>query len=204
MNDSIDIPIACIKCGKYGHHVTECQKKVKEKTKKKQDKVDIKPVTLQDLMTKAKMIKLEIKEIKKDNSTDINEQNIAEIINLKELSKLMTKLPLLEKDNDNIKQKFLSLNDRVIFQKWHTGITLVINKEFSLTKIASVDSGADKNCIQEGLIPLKYNKRLSERLIQANGENLVINKIPNVHICHDGIYFETVFVLIKDLPLKLF
>ena len=132
--DSINIPIACIKCRKYGHHVTECRKKEKEKTKKKQDKVDIKPVTLQYLMTKAKMIKLEIKEIKKDNSTDINDQNIAEIINLKELSKLMTKLPLLEKDNDNIKQKFLSLNDRVIFQKWHTGITLVINKEFSLDR----------------------------------------------------------------------
>ena len=71
---------------KYGHHVIECRKKVKEKTKKKQDKVDIKPVTLQDLMTEAKMVKQEIKE---DNSTDINEQNIAEIINLKEHSKPM-------------------------------------------------------------------------------------------------------------------
>ena len=57
------------------------------------------------------------------------------------------------------------LNDRVIFQKWHTEITLVINKEFSLTEIALVDLGADKNCIQEGLISLKYNKKLSERLI---------------------------------------
>ena len=47
LKDSIDIPIACIKCRKYGHHVIECRKKVKEKTKKKQDKVDIKPVTLQ-------------------------------------------------------------------------------------------------------------------------------------------------------------
>ena len=122
---------------------------------------------------------------------------------MKELSKPMTEFPLLEKDNDNTKQNFLSLNDRVIFQKWHTGITLVINKEFSLIEIALVDSGADKNCIQEGLIPLKYNKRLSERIIQANGENLIINKIPNVHICHDGKYFETVFVLIKDLPSKI-
>ena len=50
----------------------------------------------------------------------------------------------------------MSLIDRVIFQKWHTEITLVINKEFSLTKIALIDSGADMNCIQEGLIPLKY------------------------------------------------
>ena len=72
-----------------------------------------------------------------------------------------------------------------------------------MTEIALVDSGTDKNCIQEGLIPLKYNKKLSERVIQANGENFIINKKPNVHICHDGIYFETTFVLIKDLPSKI-
>ena len=72
-----------------------------------------------------------------------------------------------------------------------------------MIEIALIDSGADMNCIQEGLIPLKYNKKLSERLIQANGENLIINKIPNVHICHDEVYFETAFVLIKDLPSKI-
>ena len=59
------------------------------------------------------------------------------------------------------------------------------------------------NCIQERLIPLKYYDKSSERLIQANGEKLII-KIPNVYICHDGIYFETDFVLIKDLPSKFF
>ena len=143
LKDSIDIPIACIKCRKYEHHVTECRKKEKakdkkEKTKMKQDRIDIKPVTLQDLMTEAKMGKQEIKDIKEDNSIEINEQNIAEIINLKVLSKLVTKPPSLEKDNldnDNNKQNFLSLIDRVIFQKWHTKITLEINKIFF-----------DKNC----------------------------------------------------------
>ena len=53
-----------------------------------------------------------------------------------------------------------------------------------MIEIALIDSGADMNCIQEGLIPLKYNKKLSERLIQANT-------------------FETAFVLIKDLPSKI-
>ena len=65
MKDSIDIPIACFKCRKYVHHVTECRKREKakkekdkeEKTKMKQDGVDIKPVTLQDLITKVKMVK---------------------------------------------------------------------------------------------------------------------------------------------------
>ena len=74
-------------------------------------------------MTEAKMVKQEIKEIKKDNSIYINEQNIAELINLRELSKPMIGPPSLEEnilDNDNKKQNFLSLIDRVIFQKWHT------------------------------------------------------------------------------------
>ena len=84
--------IGCIKCRKYGHHVTECEKAKKgkdkkEKTKKKQDGIDIKPVTLQDLMTEAKIVKQEIKE---DNSTNIDEQNIAKIVILKDFPKLLT------------------------------------------------------------------------------------------------------------------
>ena len=78
LKESIDIPIACIKCRKYRHHAMECGKgeKVekgknkKEKKNHEQDGVDIKLVILQDLMTKAKMVKQEIKE---DNFTDIDE-----------------------------------------------------------------------------------------------------------------------------------
>ena len=40
-------------------------------------------------MTEATMVKQEIKEIKGDNSIDIDEKNIAEIINLKEFSNPM-------------------------------------------------------------------------------------------------------------------
>ena len=66
LKDPIDISIACIKCRNYGHHVTECGKKEKardkkEKTKMKQDRVDIKPITLQDLMIEEKIVKQEIK-----------------------------------------------------------------------------------------------------------------------------------------------
>ena len=59
---------------------------------------------------------------------------------------------------DSSRQNFLSLIDRVIFQKWHTEITLVINKEFSLTKI-------DMDRIQERLLPSKYYEKSSKRLI---------------------------------------
>ena len=90
---SIDIPVVCIKYKNHGHHIKECGKKEKvkkEKTERKQERIDIKLVTIQYLMTKVKMRKQEIKEIKEDNSTDINEQNIKEIVNLKDFSKLLT------------------------------------------------------------------------------------------------------------------
>ena len=75
-------------------NVKKGKKDKKERTKMKQDGTNIKPVTLQDLMIEAKIVKQEIKGIKEDNSTDIDEQNIAEIINLKELSKPMIDPPL--------------------------------------------------------------------------------------------------------------
>ena len=73
-----------------------------------------------------------------------------------------------------------------------------------MTKITLIDSGADINCIQEWLIPLKYYEKSFERLTQANVEKLIINyKMPNVHICNDEICFETIFVLIKGLSSKI-
>ena len=101
-------------------NVEKVKKAKKEKTKMKQDETNIKPITLQNLMIEAKIVKQEIKE---DNSTDIDKQNIAETINLKEFSKPIIDPPSLEKNvskNDNNRQNFLSLIDRVIFQKCHT------------------------------------------------------------------------------------
>ena len=82
-------------------------------------------------MTETKMVKQGIKE---DNSIDINEQNITEIINLKESSKPMTEPPSLEKDNlinERNRQNTLRLTNKVIPQK---GNMKVINKEF-LTEV---------------------------------------------------------------------
>ena len=122
-------------------------------------------------MIEVKMVKQEIKEIKKDNSTDINEWNIAEIVNLIGFptTDIIITDPPLEKEIshdqeiDHNKHNIFSLIDRVIFQKWHTKVTLVINKESSLTEVAMIDSGTDMNCIYEELISLKYY-RSSERL----------------------------------------
>ena len=81
-----------------------------------------------------------------------------------------------------------------------TEIILIINKEFSLTKIVLTDSGVDNmNCIQERLIPSKYYGKSSGRLIHANRKELINHKLPNVYICNKGICFE----VIKNLYFRV-
>ena len=84
----------------------------------------------------------------------------------------------------------------MIFQKWYTEVTLVVHKKFSLTVVALVDSGADMNCIQKGLIPSKYYESTTDRLTQANGDRLKINhKLTKTYIYNNGINFRTPFLL---------
>ena len=59
---------------------------------------------------------MEIKEIKEENSTNINERNIAEIINLKEFSN-PTDRKFDDDNDDSNRQNFLRLIDKVIVQK---------------------------------------------------------------------------------------
>ena len=157
------------------------------------------------------MVKQEIKE---DNSTNIDEQNIAKIVNLRDFPKplidsLVTGIIMIElldpptdkevtdinvSNNNKIdsnRQNSLSLIDRVIFENIETIIILIINKKFSLPEATLTDLGVDNiNCIQERLIPLKYHERSFERLTQ------ILNyKLPNDHIC-----FETI---LKDLSSKV-
>ncbi|GAV80963.1 Peptidase_A3 domain-containing protein, partial [Cephalotus follicularis] len=70
--------------------------------------------------------------------------------------------------------------------------------------IALTDSGAQMNCIQEGLIPTKYFEKTKQRLSTANSENLRVKfKISDVHICNEGICIKQSFILVKDLDIGI-
>ncbi|GAV92228.1 LOW QUALITY PROTEIN: hypothetical protein CFOL_v3_35609, partial [Cephalotus follicularis] len=97
---------------------------------------------------------------------------------------------------------FINLIERITYQQWHINITIVIQDSFKLQTIALIDSGAQMNCIQEGLIPTKFFEKPKQKLSTANGENLsVIFKIPNVHVCNNGICIKQTFILVKDLDI---
>ena len=69
---------------------------------------------------------------------------------------------------------FLDTISRVNFHKWHSQVRIVISREFDFEVIALIDSGADLNCIQEGIIPSKYFKKSREKLTSANGGRMQI------------------------------
>ena len=67
-----------------------------------------------------------------------------------------------------------------------------------------IDSGADMNCIQEGLIPLKYFEKSTKRLVSANGSQMKIkHELNNTHVCHDNAYFKIPSVLVKNMTDKV-
>ena len=58
-------------------------------------------------------------------------------------------------------------------QKWYSKIKITIHN-FELELIALIDTGADLNCIQEGLLPTKYYEKCHEKLTSANGSKMHI------------------------------
>ncbi|KAK2980400.1 hypothetical protein RJ640_014573 [Escallonia rubra] len=76
-------------------------------------------------------------------------------------------------------QEILNL-DKVTFQKWYVGIKTIINKDFIFEGVALVDSGADLNCIREGIFPTKYCEYTKQALTTADSSRMKINyKISN-------------------------
>ena len=80
----------------------------------------------------------------------------------------------------------------------------VIIEDFEVEMIASIDSGTDMNCIQEGLIPVKYYEQTGQELFAANKGKLDIKyKLQNVHICQNNYCFRTQFVLVQNMTEPL-
>ena len=74
---------------------------------------------------------------------------------------------------------FLEAITRSNLHKWHSKVRIVISKDFEFKVIALIDSGADLNCIQEGIIPSKYFKKSKEQLTSASGGKMQIEfKLP--------------------------
>ena len=151
------------------------------------------PATLQDLQEEVKQIKLQIEELKL-----FNQSMDTRITNLEHQKEVLT-----SETNEDL-ETFVHSMTIVQKQRWYTKVTLKINPNYQGTFIALIDSGADLNCIQEGLIPTVYFVKTSQRLSTASNDPLKVQyKIPQGHICKKGICIKTSFLLVKNISHQI-
>ncbi|GAV80918.1 hypothetical protein CFOL_v3_24377 [Cephalotus follicularis] len=159
-------------------------------------------LTLQDLQKEIKDTKQELQKFKQKTKKQIT--NLEQILLQKHLSSSSSDKKIEQIDQGETSTKFINLIERITYQKWHVNITVTIQDSFKLQTIALIDSGAQMNCIQEGLIPTKYFEKTKQKLSTANGENLRVNfKVTDVHICNEGICIKQSFILVKDLDIGI-
>ena len=151
------------------------------------------PATLQDLHEEVKQIKIQIEELKLFNQT-IDTR----ITNLEHQKEVLT-----SETNEDL-ETFVHSMTIVQKQRWYTKITLKINPDYQASFIALIASGADLNCIQEGLIPTVYFVKTSQRLSMTSNDPLKVQyKIPQGHICKKGICIKTSFLLVKNISHQI-
>lgn len=150
------------------------------------------PVTTQDLQVEIKQIKQDIKELQFQVQllTQIEQENTSQ-------------LPTndLEGTSEPVHTtEYIATISHIRYQRWYTYVYLHIHNEYKFESIALVDSGANQNCIREGLIPTEYFEKTKEELSSASGAKLQIKyKLTNTTICNKQICFKTTFILIKNL-----
>jgi hypothetical protein len=213
------------KCKKTGHYQNNCvsDKNCRSQPSKSNSKLKTHSksnfkLKNPDLHSKINSLKQEIKEIKTSSFQITEEQLAQEMIALK-INNNHPQYPIIEKEIEpqenckqivqlitqpNSKEIFLNKIDKILFQKWYTEIKIVIDKEYVFETVALLDTRVDSNCIQEGLIPTKYYEKTTEKLSQASGASLNIEfKLPNAHVCRDGVCIKTTFILVKNITSKV-
>ena len=177
---------------------------------KRLNKEKSKDLIVNDLQHEINIIKQEISELKHKNRNNNNHIK-PELIMLK-VGKSDNKRDE-HKDGDESSQQALfsdkgiidvftdsrlALVNKILLPKWFTKVKIVVSPDYHFTVIAMIDSGADMNCIQEGLIPSKYFEKSIERLVSANGFQMKIKyELNNAHVCHDNVCFKIPLFLSK-------
>ena len=185
------------------------------------NKLKPKKVSLEDLQLEIKQIKQEIIQLKdvnkqlEDKNLKLENKNtkLEDQVSILDHDKIFKPLnnhesssedeqpessyKRLNKSDDEI--RYCNLLNKISPVRWHTNVKLIID-DFEVEVIVLVDTGADLNCIQEGLIPTKYFEKSSEQLNSANGSKMHIKyEINNAHICKDKVCFKQSFVLVKNM-----
>ena len=150
-----------------------------------------KEITVQDLQKEIKDTKTEMRNLNQEltilrvdyglmnlrvknleNTSHLEGDEETPSLNPSDVEEDETVNPTAEMEPEPSNGSFLQTINRINFQKWHSKVRIVISKDFEFEVVALIDSGADLNCIQEGIIPSKYFRKTKERLTSASGRKM--------------------------------
>uniref|UniRef100_A0A9I9CQI6 CCHC-type domain-containing protein n=1 Tax=Cucumis melo TaxID=3656 RepID=A0A9I9CQI6_CUCME len=158
------------------------------------------PIQVEDLHHEVRILKREVAD---------NKQRLIYLENALQASQILRENP--ETSTNDFERKIVgktllieetgNINSisKVHNQKWMSEIVFKVN-DFQLEALALIDSGADQNVIQEGLVPSKYFEKTKESLSGAGGNPHNIQfKLSKVHICKGDVCLINTFILVKNL-----
>jgi len=118
-------------------------------------------ITIKDLQLEVNQIKSEIKILKEEN------QELKQDVNLLKIEHKLKSATSSQNDNEaepepkpedttsQFEENCLSIINRIHIKKLYSKVKIKIH-DFELSIVVLIDIGADLNCIQEGLVPMKY------------------------------------------------
>jgi hypothetical protein len=166
-------------------------------------------ITIKDLQLEVNQIKSEIKILKEENQELKQDVNLLKIEHkLKSAASSLNDSeaepePKPEGTTSQFEENCLSLINWIHIRKWYSKVRIKI-KDFELSVVVLIDTGADLNFIQEGLVPTKYYSKSKETLRSVNGSKMQMTfEISKAHGCQDNVCFKTTFALVKNMTGKV-
>ncbi|KAG6644061.1 hypothetical protein CIPAW_08G029600 [Carya illinoinensis] len=165
-------------------------------------------ISLRDLQHEVSLVKREITELREEikNLKSENASFKQDLVCLKLDKEFDHECPSGEKSNqsDHVEPscptKELCLVHRSAPHKWFCLVEIIVNHEYKFSAVSLIDSGADLNCIREGLVPTSYFEKSKENLFSPNGSKMKIRyELNTAHVCQDNVCFKIPFVLVKNL-----
>ena len=94
---------------------------------------------------------------------------------------------------------FLCLLQQITSRKYVIKIKIHFDNNFEFNVIVLFDTGADLNCIKEGIVPKRFQTSTLENLSAANNSKLHINNKCDAIICNQNCMIKTSFLIAPDI-----
>ncbi|KAG5255329.1 hypothetical protein IMY05_001G0299400 [Salix suchowensis] len=163
-------------------------------------------ITIPELHSEIKTLKTELQSLKQAQQKDsaILQNLLSKIENQSDpdSDQEATDPDLYALHDTNLEQidtVFLDVLSQISSKKYIIKLSIVFSDDYKLDIIALFDTGADLNCIREGVVPKRLLQQTNEKLSDVNSSKLDIAGKTQASMLNNGISVTKFFVVTKDI-----